>query len=400
MAVTLFWQAAEGYGALARSPWIYVAAVFFVWLQYRRIQTVERAFFGVRVTSAVREWLVSLLASLLVGVALTMGMLALGVIVGRYDVLWMWGVLFVLLAVDVRYACVGYAASVLALAHVIAAVYAAAGGELWGPLATLVTVHGRSLLFLAGVLHVAEGALIWFAGHRAASPMFIRSRRGQVVGAYVLQKLWPVPLVLLTAAGSPLPFPALIGFNGLAIGSLPRAASRRTAAAVLLYGALVTALALVSLWRPWVLAASAVLAFAAHAGLYWFADKLERDASPLFVRPARGVRILAVIPGSPADAVGLRPGEVVRRIGSTPVNSPYDIHFAIDQNPAYVKMEVLDERGEARFVGTPIYHRDPHQLGIVAVPDSRADEYAEVYNVRVMRWLWRWWQVRRQALAR
>lgn len=400
MAVTLFWQAAEGYGALARSPWIYLAAVLFVWLQYRRIQSVERASFGVRVTSVVREWLVTLAASFVAGVVLTVGLLALGVIVGRYDVLWMWGVLFVLLAVDVRYACVAYAASVLALAHVAAAAYAATGGELWAPLATLVVVHGRSLLFLAGVLHVVEGLLIWFSGHRAASPLFIRSRRGQIVGAYILQKFWPVPLVLLTAVGSPLPFPALIGFNGLAIGSLPRAASRKTAAVVLLYGALVTALALLSLWRPWVLAASAVLAFAAHGGLYWFVRRQELDASPLFVRPARGVRILAVIPGSPAHAVGLRPGEVVRRIGVTPVNSPYDIHFAIDQNPAYVKIEVLDERGEARFVGTPIYHRDPHQLGIVAVPDERADEYTEVYNVRAMRWLWRWWQVRKQALVR
>ncbi len=398
MELTLFWQAAAGYGALARSPWIYLAMVLLVWLQYKRIQRVERASFGMRVTSVLREWLASLAFALLAGIVLTAGLLALGVVIDRYDALWMWGVLGVLALIDMRYACVAYAASVLALAHVAAAAYAGHGGRLWGPLATLPFVHGRSLLFLAGVLHIAEGVLVLFSGHRGASPLFVRSRRGQTVGAYILQKFWPVPLVLLTATGTPLPFPALIGFGGMAVGSLPRAVSRRTGMAVILYGALVTALALLSLWRPWVLAVSAILAFTAHGMLYAAIQRREwEEKSPLFVRPARGVRILAVIAGSPAHAMGLQPGEVLRRIGATPVNSSYDIHFAIDQNPAYVKMEVLDERKEARFVGMPVYHRDPHQLGIIAVPDERAHAYMEVHSVRVMQWLWRWWRVRKPA---
>lgn len=401
MAVSFWRELAAGYREMLEAPWVYLAMALFVLVQYRRIQAIERASFGVRVTEIIREWGVSLGLGAVAGLFASACLIGLGVEFGRPDAFWLWGTLLVLAVIDVRLACLAYAASILVLLQWI--VDHVAYGELartgdW--LAGLRGLHARALLLSVGLLHVAEGALAYFAGARQASPLFLRSRRGQAVGAYTLQKFWPVPLFVPFAGGGIAPFPALIGFSGVVMASLPRQAAREGGAALMAYGALTFAFALAALWRPWVVLAVALFAAAGHALVYGALRRHQTEATPFFVRPAHGVRVLAVLPGGPAATAGVVPGDVIVRIGGLTVNSPYDIHFAVDQNPAYAKLEIVDGRGETRFAGTPIYADAPRQLGVVAVPAERAVEYAGVQTLGVGRWLWRWWWRRRRTVVR
>lgn len=102
----------------------------------------------------------------------------------------------------------------------------------------------------------------------------------------------------------------------------------------------------------------------------WLIRQHENQNDPLFSPSKDGVRILTTREGSLAETMGLVPAEVVTHVNQVPVHSNYDLHFAFDQNPAYAKLQVIDERGEMRIVGKPVYTGELNQLGLVLAPDQ------------------------------
>ena len=388
----------NGYLHLAFYPWVYLLMVLFVYLQYRRMHTVERAAFGVKVSLPWREWLFSLVLGFIVGVIVSTILSLLHLSLSPFTVIWVWGITLVLAIVDTRLTCISYPAMLLGILQPIVQALSGHGIALPAFLQTLSGAHASVLLAITGLAHLAEGILIRFAGHRGASPLFVQSRRGQVVGAFILQKFWPLPIVV-SLGGSMMPFPVLVGFSDFAMGDVPKSVAKRAWFFVFLFGAIVLGQYVAVVYFPKLLWIAALLTGVLHELLYRFVRLREMNKTPLFVRPNRGVRVLSTIPSSPAARLGLTAGDTIVKVGNMAVNSPYDIHFAIDQNPAYVKLEVLDLRGELRFLGTPVYTKDPHQLGIIIVPDEHAREYAAIYSLSIGKWIWRWWNVERPSIG-
>ncbi|MCI0182726.1 hypothetical protein [Sulfoacidibacillus ferrooxidans] len=397
MVVAMWQQLSDGYMRLLIEPWIYLLMVGFVWVQYRRGEIMERTSFGVKVNFADLEWMISVLYGVVGGILASIVFWLLHVQVGLVEIVSIWMIIVVLMLIDVRLTCIAYAGPLFIVAAVILQWLASTSGVLqvlWLRKVADAPTHFASLIMMVGVLHVMEGILIFMGGWRGASPLFVESRRGQVIGAFSLQKFWAMPMVLGTAVGV-VPFPVVIGFSTLTVGFIPKHAARLAASPLVLYGVLVTVAGLLArghmVWTILV----AVFTLVLHELLYKWVQHKEMNAAPLFVRPARGVRVLATILRSPARAVGLQPGDTMVKVGSMNVNSAYDIHFAIDQNPAYAKIEAVDLRGETRFLGTPIFEDDPHQLGVIMVPDEHAREYAEIYPFSAARWLFEWWRRRK-----
>ncbi|PWI57642.1 PDZ domain-containing protein [Sulfoacidibacillus thermotolerans] len=398
MVVALWQQLSDGYMRLLMEPWIYFLLLAVVWLQYRRAERMERASFGVKVNFASLEWAISAVYGLLAGIVASSLFALLHIQVSAGEILAVWVLIFVLMWVDVRLTCTAYVGPLLILGSFILQWFVMRAGSQSIPwIRSLLNTpeHFSSLLLMTGILHVFEGVLVFLAGWRGASPLFVESRRGQIIGAFALQKFWPLPLVVGVGMGVAIPFPVLIGFSTFTIGYIPKTAARVAALPLILYGLLVTMGAFFarghSVWILWV----ALFTLVAHEAIYQMIRRKEMHASALFVRPARGVRVLATLLRSPARMMGLQPGDTMIRVGGMSVNSAYDIHFALDQNPAYAKIEVVDLRGETRFLGTPVFENDPHQLGVIMVPDEHAREYAEIYPFSVGRWLFEWWRRKR-----
>lgn len=393
-------QVASGYASLLHVPWVYLGMVVFVWLQYRRTQSTERAAFGLRVTSPIHDGLISVGLGLMVSVVVSAVLYDFRLPITWHDALWLWAAVLVLTFWNIRFSCLSYASSLISWVSVAAILTLRFGHWHSTWLLSLSQIHASAFLFIAGLLHIAEGGLAMAVGHRNASPLYVQSRRGQIVGAFVLQKLWPMPLLIHTGVGLFLPLPVLAGFGGVAIGDIPQAISRRMGPIWILYGILLGGGAYLSFDHPYIAGIVGVMAVLAHELLYWVSKRWQAELPPLFVRPNRGVRVLATVPGSPAHKLGLQPGETIVRVAGIQVNSTYDIHFAMDQNPAYVKVEVLDTRGEVRFVGTPVFAGDPHQLGIIVVPDEKAWEYADVFGPSFSAFIGRCWARKRSYLVR
>ncbi|WP_442602660.1 PDZ domain-containing protein [Paenibacillus sp. KN14-4R] len=392
------------------NPFLYVSALFLV-LQYRKQIRLERKLFHSRLHSLRKEVLRSVLWGLCGGLAVSVIMAFFGVVITQGTVIVLWIITILMALVRVRFMCLAYSVGVLGILHV---------GLSWYPDATKLQGVGvlfnwikeaqmPGLLALVGVLHLAEGWLVSRQGAQMASPMFFEGKRGKLVGGYSLQSFWPITLFLLVPAtggvGTTLPwqalfggdiwssgwmilgFPIMMGYSELSLTALPKDKVRLSGRLLILYGLVVVLLALgVHYWSPATLLA-AILCIVLHEGIMFYSRYLEARRSPLFVHDGRGLRILAVLPGSSAAEIGLESGEIIQKINGMKVKTRIEWHEAMRINAAFCKLEVLNNQGEIKFVQRAIYAGDHHTLGIILAPDQEAQYYVEMRQMSMISYL-------------
>jgi len=393
-------------------PLFYVALLL-VFLQYQRQNNLERRMFGVRATSMGDQFLRSMLFGVFGGLIATILMTAVGVMLSPIDMTYVWVLALVLAVFNVRYTCFAYAGgvlSVVSLALNALPVFTLQPGWLETVYTDLRNLHVPDLLALVAILHVVEALLVRWNGSYAPLPVFVEGKRGRLIGGFVLQKFWVVPMAtfVVTSSGAALdtpswwplmslgaiagglqilPVPAILGYSGAALTVTPREKANATSLYLALYGFALLALAVGGSYYAPLLWAAALFSPIVHELLVLWEMRTEQAGQPLFMRPLQGLKILAVLPKSPAAEMGLLSGETIVRVNGTPVNTPYDLHFAIMQNPAYAKLEVLTPEGEPRFASTPIYMGDHHQLGVILVPDDQARQYVRLGSISPWRFL-------------
>ncbi|MFD2171988.1 PDZ domain-containing protein [Tumebacillus lipolyticus] len=394
-------------------PLFYVALLL-VLFQYVRQNNMERRMFGVRCTSVVDQFLRSLVFGVAGGLVATLLLTGLGAVLSPVDMIYVWIVALALALINVRYVCFAYAGGLLSVVSLILhALPELSGGPLWlmGIYHDLRGLHIPELMVLVAVLHLVEALLVRFQGARAPLPVFVEGKRGRLIGGFILQKFWVIPMgaFIVTGAGAsvdvpswwPLmslgvigaglqivPVPAILGFSGAALTKTPQQTALRTSNSLLAYSVVLLGLAIgSSFWSPlmWL---AALFCTIAHELLILWEMREEQIGQPLYVRPLQGLKILSVLPNSPAEEIGLLSGETIVKVNGMTVSSPYELHFAINQNPAYAKLELLTPDGEPRFASTPIYMGDHHQLGIILVPDDGARQYVRLGSISPWRWLW------------
>ncbi|GAY26265.1 serine protease [Desulfurococcaceae archaeon AG1] len=70
---------------------------------------------------------------------------------------------------------------------------------------------------------------------------------------------------------------------------------------------------------------------------------------------AKGVVVIRTIPGSPAEAVGIRRGDVILKVGGKEISTPGDLRNTIEDNIDRGEIEIeLIRRGYVRVVSVPI----------------------------------------------
>ncbi len=388
------WSLAEAAAQLFLQPFYYISIIMIA-LLYRRQVLLERKLFHARLHSwGAKTWR-TVIAGLLAGIAVSVLFAFLGMDLTLEGIVCIWAVTIVLLLFRVRYLCLAYSVGLLGVAQFGLNLFPGFAGTGWGGEIVRIVreLDIPALLCLVGLLHIAEGLLVRWQGASFAGPLFYEGKRGKLVGGYQMQSLWAVPLFLLVpmeTTGNVLPWtpffggdawqggfgmiglPIIIGFSEMTMGLLPKDKARVSSRRLLAYGAAVLVLALAAAWWSPLLLLAALAAFLLHEGLVWYSRYEEQQRSPLYVNPQGGVRVLAVLPGSPADELGIRAGETIVKVNGVPVPTKEDLHAALRINPAYCKLEVRNLAGESKFLQRAIYAGDHHQLGAILAPDELA----------------------------
>ncbi|WP_308636622.1 PDZ domain-containing protein [Paenibacillus silvisoli] len=394
-------QAGAALLGLLQSPFYYLA-VLLIMLQYMRQTRLERKLFAVRLHAWPTQLGRTIVAGLAVGFIISCVGLFLGVTVTGEAVLWMWGTAAVLVFVRLRYLCFAYSVGLLGILQWAFGWTSLGERSDWigSAAVSLAGLDIPGLLVLVALMHLGEALLVRWQGARFTSPLFLEGKRGKLVGGYSLHGYWPVPMLLLVPAvsggsGDALPwtvllgdgslwsngftmigFPMMIGFSELTRSLLPEAKARSASKGLLYYGLGVGAVAVAaSFWSPLTLAA-ALCALLLHEALVAISYFKEEASSPFYVHDERGLRVLAVIPGTPAEAMGIVAGEVIHKVNGVQVRTKEELYAALHVHSAFAKLEVLNHEGQVKFLQRARYAGEHHQLGVVLAPDDRAGYYA------------------------
>ncbi|EGA89250.1 hypothetical protein GPDM_11225 [Planococcus donghaensis MPA1U2] len=370
------------------NPVLYIALLAAVLLGYYRVKK-ERKIFRIRIVYGLTEFKRLIKDAWLYALVLSVLFAGIGLVV-PLDWLIALSIVSVLLMATTFY----QAGSFIYLATAAVGLSWLFYANDWTLNFGLVTFEGTEMTYqwlvpvvlIAGALVFVEGKMIDKAAAQAGSPRLHKSGRGLKAAAYISKRLWLLP-ILLVVPGSLLDsyapywpqlpigesnfsfilFPMVFGFIGRSQRTLPVYLYPLVGKAVTTLGISIIVVGLGALlWQP--LAAVALvggvigrIAIAVH-----FALK-ERSGNYAVTPQPQGVMIIDVLPGSPADKMGLLRGEVIRKVNGIAITNESELYEAIQVNAAHCRLEVLDHNLEVRLRQHVIFRHDHHRLGLLVV---------------------------------
>ncbi len=378
--------------------WVVIALVA---AQYSRAARVEANVYGQAVESPISRLLTSILLGVIAGFVASFILILVGVTITRAGVSFILPLAIFLMLIDQRFLCFSYAGGLVALSSLIFG---------WPE------VGVRDIMILVAVLHLIEGLLIRLTGSRGALPLYMKTQEGQVVGGFVLQKFWPVPIIsmmLLTPKASEIEtitsglitmpdwwplikpgilppegheflfamfvLPAALGYGDFALARSPKERSSRTARDLLIFSLVLLGLALLSIPFPWVQWIAAVFAPVGHELVIASGRRAETMAPALFSANPRGLVVLDVVPNSPADVAGFKSRDIIISINGQPIKSPQDLRMAFSASAPwyYIEAERPDAAGRGERFSRSM-SGGVERVGIIPSPGPNDDAHAKV----------------------
>lgn len=381
-----------GYGFLQiwLNPVLYFAILAaFVFGIYRVKK--ERNHFYIRIYDTVSELYHTFVPGLLAGLVLSVLFAASGFVLSQ-------GVVWLLSAVTFLFMCL-FQTRFLSPAYVI--FFTAIGvvflphwliqfDMLSGVASDLDVKWIPNLLVLCVVLLFLEAFFIMFQAKKHVSPRRVIGKRGKPVGAFETNRIWLAPAFLMVPgtvveridwwplfaderAFTFLLFPFLIGYRQFQTYDLPKNALKRDGIRVALLAIGFLPIAIVSYLYKWYAFSFVLIAFMfiLRIILYKYEEKQSTLKQEYFTLRNDGLQILAIVPKTPAAEMNLQVGEIIKRVNGIDVCNATEFYEALKKNATFVKLEVVDERGEIRFEQRAFYDHDHHLLGLLFVDEPR-----------------------------
>jgi len=275
---------------------------------------------------------------------------------------------------------------------------------------------------LVAILHLVEALLIYLTGPLYPVPMYIKTKQGQVVGGYNLQKFWPLPLVALVAWYLPsqeviqeavkmpdwwplikaqlttgqgelmymmIPVVAALGYGDIALSERPREKTGRSALELAGYSIILLALAILAGHYPILAALPALFGPLGHELLILVGQQRELKKEPIFVPPPQGIMVLHVVRNSPLYKLGVRDADILLSLNGQEINDEYTLQTILLEEGERLEVEYLASPEHVKKRG--IINRELGQtLGFVPVPRWQEGNYLEVTgSYSLVERLWR-----------
>lgn len=387
------------YSLLSPLFWVVVAVVA---LQYRRLAAVRESFLGPVPGGIWSEVALAVGVGVLGGLVGSVVLVFIGLTLTEVGLVYLWPLALLLMLINVRFLCFAYAGGLLAVSNVLFGVP---------------QLNVPQVLSLVAVLHMVESFLIMISGHAGAVPAFFRNREGRVVGGFVLQKFWPIPIVALVVAGQAPPDEAVIqmpdwwpllkpgidagrdeliyvlvplvaglGYGDLVLTRTPREKSYVSSLHLALYSMILLVLALLADRSRLLALLAAAFSTLGHEAVVRIGRNLEMKGHPLYVSRPGGLLILDVAPGTPAWGAGLRSGDMLVSVNGLPVRDRPSLETALGLGFYPVELAFLSG-SERRYRRELIFLRG-EPLGLLPVPEGDEENCMEVDTAGPLgRWL-------------
>ncbi|HPT77636.1 MAG TPA: PDZ domain-containing protein [Candidatus Atribacteria bacterium] len=373
--------------AYSITNFLYITAVLMAFVNVKRNAGLEEEWLGFSRDSTKNMLLSSMLGGMLAGLGLSFLITGLGIVVDMNALMLIWGLAMLFMLATNRGMGFAYAAGIVSLSNLILG---------WPD------TDPASITALTGILYLAESLLTMTDGSSGALPVVVRHKRYSPAGAYVSNKLWPVPLVMLVPS-----LPGQAGSGGISMpewwpllsgGSTTGAFGLIYMAALLCYqdmavtapakqrtrdaGFFLCAYSLVVLILAVAADALYVMKYAAALltpVLYWLVTFLLRRGielgTPIYTPPWRGLRVLAIYPESPGSSMGIRPGDILLNLNGKAINSEEMLKTELNGSPTYIWIDI-SRNGSKMTLDHRDYRNGIADIGLVFVPRKTGHYYS------------------------
>ncbi len=364
---------------------VFWLVLLLVIIQYKKQTNIEKKILGIERNSVIGRTFQSIFYGLLGGFLGSTIMIIVGVSIGQEGLIYLLPIALLLYMIKSRYLCFSYAGGLLSLSSLI-----------FG----FPKVDVEGLMALVAILHFIESFLIYLDGNTDSIPIIIDKGNGQHIGGYNLQRIWPIPIIIMTLMASnqvasaaqiempnwwPLIKPfgyknlnhvtfimisvvAVLGYGDIALTQLPKIKVKKSAFRLLNYSILLLVLSILAsrmMVFQWI---AALFAPTVHELIILIGQKEERKGKPLFTLPKNGIRVLEVLEGSAADKMKIQRGDILYSINNIPVNAEEELIQVLNQWPTFVWIQGEDYRGEKYTKELKVFPYGLRTLGIIVLP--------------------------------
>ncbi|MGY0693545.1 PDZ domain-containing protein [Virgibacillus sp. FSP13] len=389
-----------GIGRLFLNPLLYWAVILVVLSGISRIKR-ERNNFGTKIFDVFSEWNNTWLISIISGLVLSLFTLGIG-IVFSYETILLLSVVSIVLSLSLRFTLLSPSYTIgltyLLLLFIPYFLKQQSFVEMDSNLFTESNFSG--LVLLLGMFLVVEAIQLRRVKRNASFPDLILGNRGKWVGQHHVKKMSVIPFFVLVPSGfitSFIPFwpyfsfggdtysillvPFLIGFDHVIKGNIPQIVQRKLATSIGTLGVLVLLLASLSMVVSWISLVAVLVAIIGREFISYKHRIRDKAKVPYFNISANGLKVLAIIPDTPADRLGILTGETIYKVNGQKVLDVAGFYRALQANGAFFKLDIVDDSGEIRFVQSAFYQGDHHELGVLFAKEKyRSDEQQQPIN--------------------
>src|SRR5699024_8552571 len=375
-------EIAKAIGKFFLNPLFYWGILLVVIAGYRRIKK-ERIFFGSRVFDIFREWKNTWILSILSGLLISAILLGVG-IVFSYDTIITLIIIAIILSITMLY-------TMLSVSYTIGLTYLLLLflPYLWDEQTyfnynLFSNINYAGIAILLGLFLSVEAILISKSKRNETCPSLVKGKRGNWIGQHHIKKLSLIPVFLLVPTGMLTPiepywpffplgeetysivlFPFLIGFDYKVTSDLPVIVSKRLGKGILLLGIVVLLLSVSSIYIPWLSLVAVLVAILGREIINYRERMKNKKEQPYFFQDDNGLKVLGIIPHTPAARLDILVGEKILKVNGYLVKTTYDFYRALQNRGSFFKMTVLDDNGEILFIQSAFYEGDHHKLGLI-----------------------------------
>ena len=381
--------------------------IYIIISQYKKVISMQEEIYGGKAKNSLKDLVsTSILFGLITGVAGSIVTTVIGLTFGSTGGLYFVIVLSLLLMmIKPRYLCLSYSGGLLSL--IVLAVNSLSGRGYAGN-GIVQFIHNNinfdvsALMAMVAVLHLVEALLMWFDGGTGATPVFME-RDGKLQGAFIMQRFWFMPVliyiymkgsavaggdVIATPAWWPVFRPAIsqnlikdalfaaspllvmLGYSDFAVTTDVKSKVRRSSIGLLAFSISLLLLSYLSTKYYIFKYIAVIFAPLAHEGLILLERYRENKGVPIYSFREDGIIVVDTVPSSPAEKMGIKPGETIVSLNNNPVKNIEDVEEAFKTYLTYVWVDLVDRNGNKRTVQHWDVNNGITSLGIITVPEK------------------------------
>lgn len=382
MEVAWLMELLKACGKLFLNPLFYWSIILVSITSYWRIKR-ERYNFGTKVLDPFTEWKNTWVLSFIIGLFFSLLFLGIGFVFTK-ELILLLSIVIILLSVTFRTTLLSPSYTIGITFLLVLILPSLLKQQTYLSANLFMNVNLTSLAILLGLFLFVEAILISRMKRNETFPGLSVSSRGVWIGEHHLKKMSVIPFFILVPTGIIAPFadywpyfslgentyslllvPFILGFDFTVRGGFIEEVANKLAKSITILAITITLLSIGSIYVSWLSTIAIITAIIGREYITYKHRIKDKENVAYFNKLDQGLKVLAVIPGTPADRLDILVGETITKVNGIEVNNTDSFYEALQKTGAFFKLDIIDDAGEVRFVQNAFYEQDHHKLGLI-----------------------------------